>query len=188
MKWQDCKAILEDLRCKFEHLTIDLPALPRHSVEALQWRYSNDMWHISAPAQDDSPEGPVTLALTTVFRPDEEEIAPDEYLHRLGTKQEVFLGWQHLWWLTKHQHEYPAFMDLAGSSFRIRFPGVSTYCRGGNPGSEMYNSPDLWIPEASGEHTHWSGRCCRSWRDYGTVIPNRSEIENNHYLAFALKK
>lgn len=100
-------------------LTINLPALPRPTLDELQKQYS---W-ITSIERDTSPESPVTLTLATVLKPGERYIDSTEYERRLAPKPDVLLGFQHQQWLLTRQDEFPALKPLLGKIY-IDFSGI----------------------------------------------------------------
>ena len=100
--------------------SIEIPALPRPTLEQLQAKYS---W-IKKIDRDISPTGPITLTLATVLGANENSsINGKEYERRLQPSVSRLLGYQHWEWLMEHQNEYPAFMALLGKIY-IDFPGI----------------------------------------------------------------
>lgn len=100
--------------------TIEIPALPRPSLEELRKQYP--CW-VKSIERDTSPEIPVTLTLATVLRPGEKPIDGTEYERRLAPKWNTLLGIQHWQWLLAHQDEYPSLKPILGK-IHIDFPGI----------------------------------------------------------------
>ena len=100
-------------------LSIEIPALPRPTLEELQAKHS---W-IKKIERDVSPTGPVTLTLATVFDVNANGINGKEYERRLSGNLSRLLGYQQREWLMEHQKEHPAFMALLGKIY-IDFPGI----------------------------------------------------------------
>jgi len=108
-------------------LTLQLPALPRPTLETLQGKYS---W-IKSIEGDNSPTEATKLELGTVFYPDEKSsINGTEYEYRLGSAP--YLGFQHACWLVDHQDELDLapFKALLGKVY-IDFPGLKVVSSGG---------------------------------------------------------
>jgi len=115
-----CRVVIESFFRATGELTVQIPALPRPTLEQIQAKYS---W-IASIERDTSPTDPVTLTLGTVLRPEEKgSITGAEYERRLISKLDVALGYQHMEWLLAHQNEFPAFMALLGKIY-IDFPGL----------------------------------------------------------------
>ncbi len=102
-------------------LTLQLPALPRLTLETLQEEYS---W-INDIECDNSPTEAMTLELGTVLRHDERSsiINDIEYERRLGAGS--YFGFQQACWFVDHQDELElvAFKALCGKIY-IDFPGL----------------------------------------------------------------
>ena len=120
------KVLRENLSSPYNFLrptgefSIEIPALPRPTLEQLQAKYS---W-IKKIDRDISPTGPITLTLATVLGANENSsINGKEYERRLQPSVSRLLGYQHWEWLMEHQNEYPAFMALLGKIY-IDFPGI----------------------------------------------------------------
>ncbi len=99
-------------------LKIQIPAIPRPTLEELQRKYS---W-IKAIEFDNSPTEPVTLVLGTVFRSDENSINGREYEYRLRSVEGKF-GYQQGLYLAKNQLVYPNFQKMRGKIY-IDLPGL----------------------------------------------------------------
>jgi hypothetical protein len=103
-------------------LIIEMPALKRPTLAELQAERSD----IKDIIRDTSPEGPVTLKLGTVLRPEEtKSINGPEYQRRIAALRNAgrVLGWQHRKWLREHQDEHPELKTLLGKIY-IDFPGL----------------------------------------------------------------
>jgi len=111
---------LVDLFRDTGELTIEIPALPRPTLEELQKEYSS----IKSIERDTSPVEPVTLTLSIVLLPWETNaISGVEYEHRIAAKHEVLLGFQQRRWLVENQDKFPEFMALLGKIY-LDFPGI----------------------------------------------------------------
>jgi hypothetical protein len=108
-------------------LSIEIPALPHATLAEIQ---ETDSW-VKAIERDTSPEGPVTLRLNTVLRPDEKAIDGKEYERRLVTGPGIVLGYAHRKWLRKNQDKFPEFMALLGKIY-IDFSGTVVVDDDGN--------------------------------------------------------
>lgn len=104
---------------QLKEFSIELPALPRPTLEGLQALY---LW-IRSIEYDESPTEAVTLQLGTFLRPGEERINGAEYERRRKPHLVSCLGRQHALWLVEHQDELPEFMALLWK-VHIDFPGV----------------------------------------------------------------
>ena len=100
-------------------LTIEIPALPRPTLEEVQTKF---VW-IRSIERDTSPIDAVTLTLTTVLQSTEGSISDKEYERRLAPKHDQLLGFQHAVWLVEHQDEFPDLKPLLGKIY-IDFPGI----------------------------------------------------------------
>lgn len=100
-------------------VAIQIPALPRPTIEQLQEKFS---W-IKSIERDTSPVEAIVLNLGTVLYPNEERIDDTEYERRIAPKIAVSLGYQHARWLAEHQDAFPDFMALLGKIY-IDFPGL----------------------------------------------------------------
>ena len=121
------KLIVGDRDCfRFtnDEVVIQIPALPRPTLEVLTARYPL----IVSIERDDSPECPVTLRLATVLKSDEDSIDGPTYEQRLASRRSILLGLQHRDWLVAHQDELPeaartALRALIGNVY-MDFPGL----------------------------------------------------------------
>lgn len=105
---------------QMETVTIQIPALPRPTLEVVQGKLS---WVKSIePGSDTSTEEAVTLKLYTVLQGEETSIDGDEYERRL-IAQTGKLGFQQALWLEEHQAESPELMALLGKVY-IDFTGI----------------------------------------------------------------
>ena len=102
-----------------EELSIQIPALPRPTLNELQAKYN---W-IKFIKCDDSPEESVTLRLTIVLKSKENRIDGATYERRLVPLKGQLLGFQHQQWLLEHQNEFPEFMAFLGKVY-VDFPGI----------------------------------------------------------------
>src|SRR3989344_1711564 len=100
-------------------LTIQIPALPRPTLEELQAKFN---W-VKSIERDTSTTEATTLKLGTVIRTDETSINGKEYELRLAPKLNVLLGYQHTTWLVENQDKSPELMVLLGKIY-IDFPGL----------------------------------------------------------------
>lgn len=105
---------------------IQIPALQRPTLPELQARWS----FIREIESDTSPEGPVTLQLSTVFKDGEERIDGPEYERRLKALVGQF-GFQQLGWLVQHQDDHPSFQALLGLIY-LDGPAIIVVSRGGD--------------------------------------------------------
>lgn len=107
------KVEVVDFFTRIEDFTIQLPALPRPTVEELQTRWS---W-IREIKSNLSPTQPVTMELGTLLHTDEEKISGNEYHSRRGSTP--YLGFQQGVWLVDHQDdpELAAFRALRGKVY-----------------------------------------------------------------------
>lgn len=108
-------------------VTIQIPALPRPTIEELQEKFS---W-IKSIERDTSSVEAIVLNLGTVLCPNEERIDSTEYERRIAPKLAVSLGYQHARWLVEHQGTFPDFMALLGKIY-IDFPGLVVVGVGGD--------------------------------------------------------
>ncbi|MDE2079700.1 MAG: hypothetical protein KGI73_04965 [Patescibacteria group bacterium] len=99
-------------------LSIQVPALPRPTLEELKAKYG-----IKSIERDTSPVEPVTLNLAAVLRANESSIDENVYEERLAPHLPLLLGYQHCQWLLKHQLEFPVFMTLLGRVY-VDFLGI----------------------------------------------------------------
>ncbi len=110
---------VEDLFLDTGELTIELPALPRPTLEELQ----KDWAGIESIERDTSTTEATTLTLFTVLRPTEKDsINGSEYERRIAVRQNSLLGYQHRNWVIEHQDE-PALKELLGKIY-IDFPAL----------------------------------------------------------------
>lgn len=137
-------------------LTIQIPALPRPTLEQLQKRYS----FIKSIEADDSPTEPVTLVLGTVLRPDEKSINGMEYEYRLRSLDGKF-GYQQGEWLVLHQDEYPDFMNLLGKIY-IDLPGIKA----------LRDDGGRDFPCLSQDGKRW----CLRWDWFGTGLVSNGRV------------
>lgn len=105
-----------------EGVTIQIPALPRPTLEQLRKEFS---WirEEEGIERDTSPIEAVTFKLGTVLRPDEERIDGAEYERRMVSKFDICLGYQHACWFVEHQDGFPEFMILLGKVY-VDFTGL----------------------------------------------------------------
>jgi len=103
-------------------LTIEIPALPRPTLEELQAQDAQGSNGTKSIERDTSPVTPVTLTLKTFVLPPY-GIEGDGYERRLKPYQDVLLGFQHQQWLLAHLDEYPALKEHLGKVY-IDFPGI----------------------------------------------------------------
>lgn len=108
-------------------LAIQIPALPRPTLEGLQEKYS---W-VKKIERDTSVAMAATLRLKSVLAADEKNINGGEYEKRIAPKLNVALGYQHAEWLVQHQDEFPELMALLGKVY-IDFPGLVVVNAGGS--------------------------------------------------------
>jgi len=108
----DPKIIREKLISALNQRAIQIPALPRPTLEQFQAKSS---W-IKEIECDNSPTGPVTLKLINVLQDGEEQLSGQEFEQRLKdlTGQ---LGYQQFEWLVANQDKYPEFMALLGQIY-----------------------------------------------------------------------
>lgn len=145
-----------------DELTIEIPALPRSTLEELKERYP---W-IAKIERDDSPEGPVTLRLATVLKSGEDSVDGATYERRRAPKRGLLLGLQHRDWLLKNQDELPeparaALRALLGKVY-LDFPGISVVREDG----------DRLCPYASVFGGRWDGR----WRWFGSGFDRSGRV------------
>ncbi len=101
-------------------LNIQIPALPRPTLQQLRERWS----FTQSIERDTSPISAVTLCLGTVFRIGETApINGTEYELRLTPHFDIVLGFQHAVWLEAYQDEFPQLMALLGKVY-IDFSGL----------------------------------------------------------------
>lgn len=114
---------------RMEDLTIQIPALPRPTLAALQKEFT---W-TKGIESDISPTEAVTMELATILRPNEEAIGGREYERRLG--QTSYLGFQHALWFVEHQDDpkLKKFKALC-EKICIDFPGLKVVGSGGRRG------------------------------------------------------
>ena len=130
-----------------ERCVIQVPALPRLTLEELKARYS---W-IERIERDDSPVCPVTLRLATVLKSGEDSINGATYERRLVPRHSMLLGLQHRDWLVANQNNLPeptrtALKALLGKIY-LDFPGLIVVRGGGGRG----------FPYAGVDGERWSG-------------------------------
>jgi len=130
-----------------ERCVIQVPALPRLTLEELKARYS---W-IERIERDDSPVCPVTLRLATVLKSGEDSINGATYERRLVPRRSMLLGLQHRDWLVANQNNLPeptrtALKALLGKIY-LDFPGLIVVRGGGGRG----------FPYAGVDGERWSG-------------------------------
>jgi len=142
-------AIAENCFRETGELTIKMPGMKRPTLVQLQAERSD----IRRILCDYSTEGPVTLKLGTVLRPDEtKSINGSEYERRILSLRTDFraLGWQHRKWLVEHQDEHPELKALLGIVSYIDFPGIEVLRDDGNRS----------IPYALSDGERWRGSWC----------------------------
>lgn len=119
---KDCFRLTDD------DVVIQIPALPRPTLDELKARYS---W-IERIERDDSPTEAVTLRLATVLKSDEGLVIGTVYARRLVPKRPILLGIQHRDWLLANQDNpetipdpkvRAALKDLLGKVY-MDFPGL----------------------------------------------------------------
>jgi len=111
-------------------LTLQLPALPRLSLEEIQKRFP---FVKEIESGDISPTEAVTLELGTLLFTGEDSIPGKEYERRLSSGP--YMGLQQAIYLSDHQDdpELATFKALAGK-FYIDFPGIKAVDSGGARG------------------------------------------------------
>lgn len=102
-----------------EEVTIDIPALPRPSLEELQAKFSG----VKGIKRDTSPTRTVAMRLGTVLRPNDERIDGPEYERRLAPQLDLALGYQQAAWLIERYGSSPWLMAQLGKVY-IDFPGL----------------------------------------------------------------
>ena len=147
-----------------ERCVIQVPALPRPTLEELKARYS---W-IERIERDDSPVCPVTLRLATVLKSGEDSINGATYERRLVPRHSMLLGLQHRDWLVANQNNLPeptrtALKALLGKIY-LDFPGLIVVREGG--------SRDF--PCASGLGGRWGGHW--GWSGHGLARGGRVAV------------
>ncbi|MEK7507851.1 MAG: hypothetical protein AAB602_02080 [Patescibacteria group bacterium] len=141
---------MEDFFLDTGELSIQIPALPRPTLEELQKDRSN----IKSIKRDTSTTEPTILKLYTVLRPTENSINGTEYERRILVRQNSLLGFQHRNWVRDHQDEHPALKELFGKVY-IDFPALIAV---GGDGDRRYP----FLVSVGGR---WLGRW--DWIDYG---------------------
>jgi len=109
--------ILESSCRQLEDLKIQIPALPRPTLEELQGRFG---W-IKSIHEDNSPTKASTMTLGTVLRLTEYRIDDEEYTRRREGLPS--LGYQHGVWLAENQDNLPELMAQLGRVY-IDLPGI----------------------------------------------------------------
>ena len=129
-------------------LTIQIPALPRPTLEELQAKFN---W-VKSIERDTSTTEATTLKLGTVLRTDETSINGKEYELRLAPKLNVLFGYQHATWLVENQDKSPELMVLLGKIY-IDFPGLVVVGSYGSRSIPCLNDGDRrWE-----QNWHWVG-------------------------------
>ncbi|OGZ52727.1 MAG: hypothetical protein A3B25_00840 [Candidatus Ryanbacteria bacterium RIFCSPLOWO2_01_FULL_48_26] len=144
------RAQAEDCFLETNELTIQIPALPRPTLEYLQTKYG-----IMSIERDTSTTEPVILKLYTVLRPGEKNsISGPEYERRIAVRQNSLLGYQHRNWVVENQGKFPALKELLGKIY-IDFPALIVVVSRGYRG----------FPYLSNDGERWRGRW--GWVDDG---------------------
>jgi hypothetical protein len=103
-------------------LTIEIPALPRPTLDELRAR---GRFHRIESLYDISPTDKVTLVLGTVFNVDEKStINSKEFRFRIAAMSNINLGLQQATWLVENQDKFPELMALVEKVYIVDFLGL----------------------------------------------------------------